>query len=429
MTSTSALVGTARNVGGGRKVAAAAVLSWGGALLAPALAAAQPAAVPKPIDESLTAAFAAQIRESGRPALDYVVGKFAGHQLVLLGEGPHRVRQNLEFLQALIPRLHAAGVYNLGFEMVRSATQKDVDRLLAGSTYDEKLATRIVLDYEGVHFGWYREYADVLRAAWKVNSTLPRGAPRFRVLGLDTFYRAVDWSQLRPGEKGTDEAVTQRIVGLRTRDVRWAEIIDQEIVQKGEKGLIYGGIGHLNTRFHRDRGFGTHERRAGNLLYSYLGDKVFGIFLHGPSTGVDTQALERMLAATSAASSGPAAAAGVGFDTRPGTAIGNLPSSEYGYIGRGPRSSGYRPAMRCGNQFTLADTTDGYVYLLPVSQFRMVNRIEGALTPENVLELQRRLQVEAGDQELTVTREEIERMSQDADAKWRAEIEGKAGSR
>ena len=85
MTSTSALVGTARNVGGVRKVAAAAVLSWGGALLAPALAAAQPAAVPKPIDESLTAAFAAQIRESGRPALDYVVGKFAGHQLVLLG--------------------------------------------------------------------------------------------------------------------------------------------------------------------------------------------------------------------------------------------------------------------------------------------------------------------------------------------------------
>ncbi len=44
---------------------------------------------------------------------DYVVRQFANHDIIFLGE-MHGVRQNLEFLQRLIPRLYAAGVYNLG---------------------------------------------------------------------------------------------------------------------------------------------------------------------------------------------------------------------------------------------------------------------------------------------------------------------------
>lgn len=364
----------------------------------------------------------AQIREAGVPALEYVVGKFADHQLVLLGEGPHRVRQNLEFLQALIPRLYAAGVRNLGYEMVRSATQKDVDRLLSGSRYDEQLANRIIVDWEGVHFGWYREYADVLRAAWKVNSGLPKGAPRFRIVGLDTYYQASDWSQLRPGEKGTDEAVTRRIFGVEDRDIRWAQVIDREIVRKGEKGLIYGGVGHLSTRFHRDRGFGTHHRAAGNLLSDYLGDQVYSIFLHGSAVPGDTKRLAGLMPAL------PAGQLGVGFDLKQGTPLGGLRSADYGYLGRGPKSAGYQPAMRCGNEFTLSDVMDGYVFLVPVSQFKMVTRIEGALTPEVLRELQRRLRIEAGDPNLAVTREDIERKSREIDAEWRAIIEGKGAS-
>src|SRR6266481_4919997 len=107
---------------------------------------------------------------------DYVVSKFKDHDLVFLGEAAHGVRQNLLFLHKLIPRLYEAGILNVGYEMIFSDEQPEVDKLLNAETYDETKALTLLFHWDA-QYGWaYQEYADVLRAAWTLNHALPKGA-------------------------------------------------------------------------------------------------------------------------------------------------------------------------------------------------------------------------------------------------------------
>src|SRR5690242_9419750 len=103
---------------------------------------------------------------------DYVLSKFKDHDLVFLGEAAHGVRQNLLFLHKLIPQLYKAGIRNIGYEMIFSDEQADVDRLLTADTYDETKALTLLFHWDPQN-GWaFQEYADVLRAAWTLNHGL-----------------------------------------------------------------------------------------------------------------------------------------------------------------------------------------------------------------------------------------------------------------
>ena len=51
---------------------------------------------------------------------DYVISKFADHDIVFLGER-HRLKHDVALVQDLIPLLHDAGVYHLGIEFARWA--------------------------------------------------------------------------------------------------------------------------------------------------------------------------------------------------------------------------------------------------------------------------------------------------------------------
>src|SRR5579862_8983914 len=60
---------------------------------------------------------------------DYVIGKFQNHDIVFLGE-LHHVQQNLDFVQRLIPKLYASGIYTLGWEFTNTEDQASLDQLL-----------------------------------------------------------------------------------------------------------------------------------------------------------------------------------------------------------------------------------------------------------------------------------------------------------
>src|SRR6266853_534365 len=74
---------------------------------------------------------------------DYIVRQFTTHDIIFLGE-MHGVRQNLEFLQQLLPRLYAAGVFNLGYEFSVYKDQPKIDRLLASTTYHPSIANALL---------------------------------------------------------------------------------------------------------------------------------------------------------------------------------------------------------------------------------------------------------------------------------------------
>src|SRR5260370_33899466 len=132
---------------------------------------------------------------------EYVASKFKNHDLVLLGEEAHGVRQNLLFLHKLIPRLYEAGILNVGYEMILSDEQPEVDKLLNAETYDETKALTLLFHWDE-QYGWaYQEYADVLRAAWTLNHALPKGARRFRIVGTDI---RPDGSMVMPGDNVTN---------------------------------------------------------------------------------------------------------------------------------------------------------------------------------------------------------------------------------
>ena len=111
---------------------------------------------------------------------DYVISKFRDHDVVFLGER-HKIRHDTVLVQDLIPRLYAAGVYNLGIEFGANEFQDRVDRLINAENYDEDLA-RWLMFHHYVMWG-FQEYMDLYRAAWKLNRSLPAGA-RLGVLPL-----------------------------------------------------------------------------------------------------------------------------------------------------------------------------------------------------------------------------------------------------
>src|SRR5258706_11959703 len=104
---------------------------------------------------------------------DYVISKFKNHDIVFLGESAHGVRENELFLQKLIPLLYKAGVRDLGYEMALSDDQAEIDRILAADRYDKQAVLTLLFHWDA-QIGWaFQEYADVLRAAWTLNHSLP----------------------------------------------------------------------------------------------------------------------------------------------------------------------------------------------------------------------------------------------------------------
>jgi len=276
---------------------------------------------------------------------DYVASKFKDHDLVFLGEAAHGVRQNLLFLHKLIPRLYEAGVLNVGYEMIFSDEQPEVDNLLNAETYDETKALMLVFHWDP-QSGWaYKEYADVLRAAWTLNHGLVKGAPRFRIVGTDL---RPDWSMVRPGDNVTSRPTRWKAwAGSNqiSRNVWMNAVMRREFVDKALKALIYTGAGHTPLYVTRDGREETGLRfSVAYQISRRLGSRVTSlVILSGAS---QNPLIAELMAAV------PANYQALGFDLK-GTPVGALPLPERvaGTIVTGKKN------------LTFADYMDGIVYL------------------------------------------------------------------
>ena len=331
----------------------------------------------------------------------YIVEKFADRDIIFLGES-HYVSSNLEFLQTLLPELYKAGVYTLVWEFANHKEQDKVDRLITGASYDEQLAKQIMADWYPVGFG-YTEYGDVYRAAWRLNKSLPEDARTFRIVAVNI---AEPIDKMEPGKTGDYDVRNRAHGGSFFHEINhaWARVIDEEAIQKNEKALVYAGAGHTTTRFYTDRrrprGNGLS---AGNFIYDYLGaDRVMSINLHGSTGGpVAGKTVERVVEAL------PEAKQRVGMDTR-GTPLGALPARAAGYLSEQGKSS----------DFTLADVTDGYIYLgTPLCEVEPVSAIPNFTDETTLALIQRRFSVyEPRDEPYTA--EELDKIRAEKLAKY-----------
>jgi hypothetical protein len=300
---------------------------------------------------------------------EYVLSKFKDHQIVFIGEY-HRIQHDVRLIQHLIPLLYKAGICNLGIEFGIHRDQDRVDKLINAPPYDEQAAREIMFDFGSL---WaYKEYMDIYRAAWEVNHTLPQGAPRFRLVNLNTYS---DWSPVKTDADRRNPEVMKKVWPDGDGDKVMAETIIHEFVEKGQKALIYSGIHHAFTRYkqpiyYEGKFIRFVEDRMGNRVYQKLKDQVFTIYLHAPWPDKTYEkelypvggVIDSFFANESRF--GP-----VGFDLA-GTPFGDLtaPGSLY--------EEGYSP-------FTLKLYADGYIFTEPLSQYQGVAVDEKFITEAN----------------------------------------------
>jgi hypothetical protein len=292
--------------------------------------------------------------------------------VVFLGE-VHRIKHDVEFVQDLIPYLHSNGIFYLGTEFARREDQCLIDSLITGLAYDEALARQIMFQ-QSVFWG-YREYLDIFRAAWEVNSGIGDGVERFRILGLNG---SPEWWHIETDEDRDNPEVMKKVWHGEGEDL-WARVILDSVVDRGGKILVHCGIHHAFTEFKQPVVAGGEfirfdDSRAGNHVFSEIGKRTITVFLHAgwydamgysgpmvpPADGIIDAVMEHI----------DPAYIPVGFDTR-GTPFGDLPgeTSLYGH--------GY-------DNFTLATFCDGYIYHGPFPDYEPATPIPDFVNGTNI---------------------------------------------
>ncbi len=307
------------------------------------------------------------------PPAQYVTGLFKAHEIVFLGE-MGRISQQVDFVASLIPDLYRAGVRNLGIEYALASDQAKIDRVLQAPRYDEKQVDQILFD-RMVIWG-FKQYADLFRAAWKFNRSLPAGAKPFRIVGLNVQQ---EYQYLTSQKDATNPEVVKKVLSKGIPDVFMAKVIEKQFISTGTKALIYTSIDHAFTKYQnklyaekgKEAGIPNTER-TGNIIYNKIGSRAFSIYLHSPwndKKGVNGLGypvggkLDALIATL------PKGAQG-GF-TLAGTAMGALPVKNETYA--------YKD-----KELTLAGLVDGYIILGPISAYEAVTPIPDFINAGNI---------------------------------------------
>lgn len=198
---------------------------------------------------------------------DYVLSRLATHRVVLLGE-PHWVKHDVELLATMVPQLLDANVNTFAAEWLPAREQQKLDELMRSPNWNNAAAVAILRSA-----AWpYREYLEVLHAAWQANHGRKTGQPELRVIGLGP---EINWrEQLLPIGKTYDSFMADRI----------AERLSESAANRV---LVALGFHHAFSRYVQpDLPSGQRATRfndrTGNVLWRLYGEDVFMIVLHHP---------------------------------------------------------------------------------------------------------------------------------------------------
>jgi hypothetical protein len=206
--------------------------------------------------------------------LRYVAEKFDTHSVVFLGE-LHKRKQDLVFFKQLIPYLYQTkGIKIIGWEFGAADYLKDADSIVTASEFDRTKAITIMRN--SYYYWCYEDYLDVFRTIWQLNKTIQQDSNKIRFLQLNKPYIPSKW------DSKTDS------IRLKDRKTSFDNIlpviVENEVLLKNEKILIYCGLHHSLTKFQTPKLFFVKDKdgRAGQILYKKYPDKVFQICLLFP---------------------------------------------------------------------------------------------------------------------------------------------------
>jgi len=294
------------------------------------------------LDPDTLAKCVEHLRSSGRAPAEYVVGKFADCDLVLLGE-VHEVRDTCEFVSGLVPALYRdAGVRCLVSEFTRRRNNERLQRIVTAKQYDEAAVIEVFRDGPWPTWG-YREYMDIVRSVWALNASLPADAPRFRLVGMDG-----EWDQLT---LLTEQDAMKRFNIIRQREQDMFDAVSAEVIARKEKALVHLGFAHSVNQ---------GERLAARLA-GVEDVRVFQIVMHHDVSGPQEAGRFTSMVEDLVHRSGRAA---VGFDVA-GSPLEGLRDENAGIFKMLGPASGF------------GTFAQGYVLLKPTAELRPVTWVDG----------------------------------------------------
>lgn len=238
--------------------------------------------VPPPrVTQEQAESMAEYLSNYGRPPEEFVTGMFAQRDIVFIGEST-KIKEQVEFIQNVIPHLYEAGVTILGLEHALADDQLVIDDLITSSLFDEKKARQILFN-RYVMWG-FQEYVDIFKAAWKLNSGLSRNQEPFRILGLAVKQ---DWTVLKTQKDLKNQEVKQQILAYGMPSTFMADALGSKVLDRGEKALVFCTIQQSFTRYQSKQYQENAEkegydevRGAGNIIYDRIGSKAATVYMH-----------------------------------------------------------------------------------------------------------------------------------------------------
>jgi hypothetical protein len=323
--------------------------------------------------------FAKWLSRTGSDPVAYIVEKCRAHELVIVGEH-HYMKDYCELFARAVPEAYRkAGVRVVALEVCNAEDNDKIARLIEGPAYDVPLAYEIARSEDWELWG-YKEYWDILQAAWALNRSLGPDEEHLRVVGID---KKMDFQldALWRANKLTDTAMIEKAKAqpdIYKRDDWLGENLEKETLGKGARGLVLIGLNHSFPRYAqpklgKDLKLEREWPRTGYVLRQKYGDKVFQVALHGPQMSpqvidktykgaepVLSDLVERIMAAHGNTP--------VGFDTA-GSPFANIRDSLSYYYHWQPR-------------VTFADVNEGFIFLKPVKALAPCSWMKGFISDE-----------------------------------------------
>lgn len=324
--------------------------------------------------------FIAYLQNNRQTPNQYVIEKFANHDIVFIGEF-HFLKQQVEFIKQLIPEMYKNGIYNLGTEFLKYSQTQEINEIITDSVFNEKKVRELYF-YALWHWG-YQEYIDIIKEAWLLNKSLPKQARKFKIFGINEDR---DFSFIQDEKDFDNPQIMQKVhvSGSKFKESEgyYAYAIEQEVINKREKAIIHCGFHHAFTSYfqphydynkHNFAG-GYEKERCGNLIKKKMKEKAITVFLNGPwyKNGYNELCLpfdgvlDSLFQINENRQYLP-----FGVDTK-NTPFGNL--------------TGFNSTYKFGYEnFSAKDFCDGIVFLCPTSEYDIVIAIPDFIS-ENMVE-------------------------------------------
>lgn len=318
----------------------------------------------------------------------YLVSLFSRYDIVFVGETGF-AHEQVQLIADVLPALDRAGVQMLGFQHALRSDQAEIDELLTANTFDEQKAERLL--FNSLVILGYQEYVEIFRSAWEINRSKSEDEKPFRIIGLTV---QIDYQEINQAEEDDAEAL-QRALATGVPDTYMAETVRREIIDAGERALVFTQLEHAFTQYHdygyeqamTEAGF-AEQGRMGGIVEALAPGRSATVMMHGPiqeprnrqtgSTYPAGGAIDRAL------SSLPEGRRRYGFGVE-GTPVGSLivESSRYG--------QGYEEPL------SLDQFVDGYITLDPIAELDPLTPIPDFVNEGNIVEARERFPVQTSE--------------------------------